>query len=81
MTLALKVWYVYQMLYLATLFFVKISILVFYCRISPSHVHMSIKITGVIVTVYTVAMIFVNVSWTGGSIRYVGGTVRSARPA
>lgn len=62
MVMVLKVWYVYQMLYLLTLFFVKISILVFYCRISPLRVRMPVKITGVIVTVYTVAMIFVNVS-------------------
>lgn len=66
MTMALKVWYVYQMLYLLTLFFVKISILAFYCRISPSRVHMPVKITGVIVTVYTVAMIFVNVGSSSG---------------
>lgn len=63
MVMALRVWYVYQILYLLTLFFVKISILAFYCRISPSRVHMPIKITGVIVTIYTVAMIFVNVSF------------------
>lgn len=34
---------------------------------------MPVKVTGVIVTVYTVAMIFVNVSWTGSSVRYVRG--------
>lgn len=34
---------------------------------------MPVKVTGVIVTVYTIAMIFVNVSWTGCSVRYVGG--------
>lgn len=67
MSAALKVWYIYQMQYLLTLFFVKISILVFYSRISPSQlqgfrVNTPVKITGVIVTIYTIAMILVNVS-------------------
>lgn len=64
---ALKVWYIYQMQYLLTLFFIKLSILVFYSRISPSQskgfrVNTPVKITGVIVTIYTVVMILVNVS-------------------
>lgn len=59
----LKAWYAYQMVYLAALLFVKISILAFYCRLCPSRVYnMTIKVTGVVVTMYTVAMICVNVS-------------------
>ncbi|KAH8150901.1 uncharacterized protein LAJ45_05083 [Morchella importuna] len=57
----LKVWYIYQMLYLITLFFVKMSILAFYRRLSPAQgYHLAIKITAGAVTVFTIAMVFVN---------------------
>jgi hypothetical protein len=57
----LKAWYIYQILYLITLFFIKMSILTFYRRLSPAYgYHLAIKIIAVIVSVYTVAMIFVN---------------------
>lgn len=56
-------WYIYQMLYLITLFFVKMSILAFYRRLSPAQgYHLAIKITAGAVTVFTIAMVFVNVS-------------------
>lgn len=59
----LKVWYIYQMLYLITLFFVKMSILAFYRRLSPAQgYHLAIKITAGLVTVFTISMVFVNVS-------------------
>ncbi|PWW79825.1 hypothetical protein C7212DRAFT_157847, partial [Tuber magnatum] len=57
----LKVWYVYQIVYLITLFFVKISILAFYRRLSPALGYQTaIKVVAGAVTVYTIAMVFVN---------------------
>lgn len=51
------------MLYLITLFFVKMSILAFYRRLSPAQgYHLAIKLTAGAVTVFTIAMVFVNVS-------------------
>ncbi|KAI5803489.1 hypothetical protein DFH27DRAFT_50513 [Peziza echinospora] len=57
----LKVWYAYQLMYLVCLFWVKISVLAFYLRLSPNKkYHMSIYIVGGVVFVYTVIMVFVN---------------------
>ncbi|KAG0635769.1 hypothetical protein HOY80DRAFT_910196 [Tuber brumale] len=57
----LKVWYVYQLEYLITLFFVKISILAFYRRLSPAQGYQTaIKVVAVAVTIYTIAMVLVN---------------------
>ncbi|CUS06728.1 unnamed protein product [Tuber aestivum] len=57
----LKVWYAYQIVYLIALFFVKISILAFYRRLSPAQGYQTaIKVVAAAVTVYTIAMVFVN---------------------
>jgi len=57
----LKVWYVYQLEYLITLFFVKISILAFYRRLSPERRYQTaIKVVAAAVTIYTIAMVLVN---------------------
>lgn len=59
----LKVWYIYNILYLLTLFYVKFSILAFYRRLSPSRGYqLALKITGGLVAVYTVTMLLVTVS-------------------
>lgn len=59
----LKVWYSYNILYLFTLFYVKISIIAFYRRLSPSQGYqIALKITAVFVAVYTVAMALTIVS-------------------
>lgn len=63
----MKVWYVYQLQYLIALFFVKISILAFYRRLSPARRYQTaIKVVAAAVTIYTIAMVLVNVSgvWT-----------------
>ncbi|RPB06159.1 hypothetical protein L873DRAFT_1839613 [Choiromyces venosus 120613-1] len=58
---SLKAWYVYQLEYLITLFFVKISILAFYRRLSPAQgFQTAIKVVAISVTIYTTAMVFVN---------------------
>ncbi|CUS09777.1 unnamed protein product [Tuber aestivum] len=58
----LKLWYVYQLQYLVTLFLIKSSILSFYRRISPERGYqLSITIVSCIVVAFTVAMLFVNV--------------------
>lgn len=59
----LKVWYIYNMMYLATLFYVKISILAFYRRLSPARGYqIALKLCCTAVALYTVGMILVNVS-------------------
>lgn len=59
----LKVWFLYNITYIATLFYVKSSILAFYRRLSPAQGYqMALKVTGALVTFYTVGMILVNVS-------------------
>lgn len=51
------------MMYLATLFYVKISILAFYRRLSPARGYqIALKLCGTAVALYTVGMILVNVS-------------------
>lgn len=61
----LKVWYIYNMMYLATLFYVKISILAFYRRLSPARGYqIALKLCCAAVALYTVGMILVNVSAT-----------------
>ncbi|RPB03286.1 hypothetical protein L873DRAFT_1826348 [Choiromyces venosus 120613-1] len=56
----LKLWYVYQLQYLLTLFFIKASILSFYRRISPKRSYqISVWIVSGIVVAYTVAMLFI----------------------
>ncbi|CAZ85477.1 unnamed protein product [Tuber melanosporum] len=58
----LKLWYVYQLQYLVTLFFIKASILSFYRRLSRERTYqISIWIVSGIVVVFTLAMLFVNV--------------------
>ncbi|PWW80192.1 hypothetical protein C7212DRAFT_349645 [Tuber magnatum] len=58
----LKLWYVYQLQYLITLFLIKASILSFYRRISPERSYqLAIAIVSGIVVVFTAAMLFVNI--------------------
>ena len=59
---ALKTWYAFQIQYLLTLFFVKISILAFYRRLSPAKgFQIAIKIVAGFVTVFTVTMVSASV--------------------
>lgn len=61
----LKAWYIYQLIYLVTLWFIKVSILYFYKRLSPKRSYqIAIKVVAVVVTLYTIAMLLVNVSIT-----------------
>lgn len=63
----LKVWYVYNMMYLAALFYVKVSILAFYRRLSPAWGYqLALKLCCAAVAFYTVGMILVNVSRRNG---------------
>ncbi|KAF8435858.1 hypothetical protein BGX38DRAFT_1274844 [Terfezia claveryi] len=57
----LKVWYIYQLMYPISLFFVKLSVLAFYHRLSPNKTYQrAIWITGGIVTLYTIVMVLLN---------------------
>lgn len=59
----LKVWYIYNILYLLTLFYVKFSILAYYRWLSPSRGYqLALKITGGLVVVYTITMLLFTVS-------------------
>ena len=60
----LKTWTVYNIEYLVTLFFVKISILAFYRRLSPAQgFQRAIKIVAGVVTVFSLIMVFVYVKF------------------
>lgn len=60
----LKVWYIYNIFYLLTLFYVKFSILAFYRRLSPApEYQLALQVTGGFVAAFTVVMILVTVSW------------------
>ena len=57
----LKVWFIYQLMYPISLFFVKLSVLAFYRRLSPNKTYQrAIWITGGIVTLYTIIMVLLN---------------------
>ena len=59
---ALKVWYAFEIEYVVAVFFVKISILAFYRRLSPApRFQLAIKIVIGVITAFTVTMVFVNV--------------------
>lgn len=60
-TVTLKVWFIYQLMYPISLFFVKMSVLAFYRRLSPNKMYQrAIYLTGGIVALYTVIMVFLN---------------------
>lgn len=57
----LKVWYIYQLMYPISLFFVKFSVLAFYRRLSPNQLYQrAIWVTGSVVALYTVVMVLLN---------------------
>jgi hypothetical protein len=65
----LKLWYAYQLQYLVTLFFIKISILAFYRRLSPvKGYQLAVRAVAGVVTAYTIVMVFVNVGFTSPAI-------------
>ncbi|KAA8911393.1 hypothetical protein FN846DRAFT_792269 [Sphaerosporella brunnea] len=65
----LKLWYAYQLQYLLVLYFVKMSILCFYSRLSPKKGYRwCVYGLGVIITTYTIAMLFVNIFECPGDI-------------
>ena len=58
----LKTWNSYNIEYLVTLFFIKISILAFYRRLSPAQgLQLAIKIVAGVVTAFSLIMVFIYV--------------------
>lgn len=58
---AMKVWYIYQLMYLIALLWVKLSVLTFYRRLSQNwRYQVAILLTGGFVTTYTIIMVFIN---------------------
>ena len=61
-TAMLKAWYAFRIEYLVALFFVKISILAFYRRLSPARwFQLAIKIMAGFVTAFTLSLVLVTV--------------------
>lgn len=57
----LKVWFIYQLMYPISLFFVKLSVLAFYRRLSPNKTYQrAIWATGGVITLYTIIMVLLN---------------------
>ena len=58
---ALKAWYIYQLMYLIALLWVKLSVLAFYRRLSPNGKYqVAILLTGGFIMAYTIIMVFIN---------------------